>query len=373
MTDRRTALLVPIGLAVLALTACAQQGSPAAPSESATTTPTSAPATSAPPTIAPAGLLRCTDLGTPSEIRAAYTAADGRDDASVEPTSPLDDTITGATAIQGAGGLACAWSVRRGADEADTYTVSVLPRAATEWSAMLYGDGPTSERRTFAGVSAAATCGDPGCGASARVGDAWVRVDLVVAGLAEGRSVLGNETVDTIFAHASPAISRAIRAVQQADASRLRFPTHPGSPQNPPACESFLRTSDLAHAIGTTSATYQVRHPDGASDSIAGAAQHRIGVTDCFGQGSGSAPYGLASMVLAPGQAWAVRAIADAATGDLTHTTLPGMAPGEVALTDCTGADHPCTVLFSLGSTAIEVDETSHSRAVAEAILAYAR
>lgn len=376
MRNRRAALLAPAGLAILALTACSPLGSPgAAPSATVAAPATPAAARTATPTsAAPASThpLACADLGRTSEIRAAFTPDDGSGGTTVGAVGIGDGTLSGATAVAGAGGLACRWTVRSGSQTIGAYTVSVLPGAGPEWTALMYGDGPTPDRRTFAGVKAAATCGDPGCGASAAVGSTWVRVDLIVDGLAEGQSVLGAEDPDVIFGHASSAISRAFDVVRHADAAQLRFPAHPGRPNDPPTCESFLRTSDLAHALGTSDAVYTRQVPDAAYGSVAGAAEHRLGVVSCFGQGSGTAAYSDADITIAPGQAWAVPVTAN---GDRTlkRIGLPGLADGEQAFSDCTGAARACRVLLDLGGTAIGIDETTHSKAVAEAILAYAR
>ena len=129
------------------------------------------------------------------------------------------------------------------------------PGAAKDWSAQVFGDAPTAKRRVFAGISAAAACADPGCGASAAVGSSWVRVDLLTVGLGEGTSVFAGETEDTLFANARPAIATVFATVQRATAAQLRFPSHVGT-RGASDCRTFLKPGPLAAAMGVRSASY---------------------------------------------------------------------------------------------------------------------
>ncbi len=292
-------------------------------------------------------------------------------------TSTAGGTITAETAVQGAGGLSCSWRIGGDGGTADDVVVNaaVLPGAAKDWSAQVFGDAPTAKRRVFAGISAAATCADPGCGASAAVGSSWVRVDLLTVGLGEGTSVFAGETEDTLFANARPAIATVFATVQRATAAQLRFPSHVGT-RGASDCRNFLKPGPLAAAMGVRSASYaEPRYPDGVSDSLAGAAEHRIGVSSCFVNGSGTGPNSTAQVTIAPDQAWAVTAMAahPDARGTLKPVTLTNQVAGEHALTDCTGTANECSVVFSLGTTAIQVDDGIRSKQIAEAIIAEAR
>lgn len=376
---RTSAALAAIGVLFVSVAGCTGSAS-AAPSSaraalsSVTSVQPSAARASTADRRAP---LTCLDLVSRAKIAAALHGPHftGR---TVTPTTTAAGLITGEKAIQGAGGLSCSWTVDTSSTSTRkaVFTASVLPGAAKEWSALLFGDGPSSSRRTFAGVSAAAACGDPGCAASAVVGAAWVRVDLTVQGLGEGRSVFANESERTIFANAGPAIAAVFSGVQHATPAQLRFPNHLAATRSVPRCTAFLGTAALARAMKVRSASYiRTPQPTGASDSIAGAAQHRIGTAVCFASGAGSNPDGIASITIAPRQAWAVGALVKNPDyrGAFTATTLPGQTGAERALTDCHGAGTPCTTVFALGSTAIQVDDTRRSTAIAEAILAQAR
>jgi hypothetical protein len=322
--------------------------------------------------------LRCGDLVTESKILAAVHGPNSPASRSVTRTSTAEGSVTGEKAIQGAGGLSCSWKV--GADSRPastaTFTVSLLPQAAREWTPMLSGDAPTTSRRTFAAVSAAADCADAGCAASAPIGSAWVRVDLTVTGLGEGQSVYGDESTAAIFRGARPAIAAVFTSVKRATAAQLRFPSHVGPTPSASDCRNYLKTVPLARAMGVGSATYGTpRRPDGTSDSIAGAAEHRIGVSVCYADGSGTGPNSLARITIAPLQSWAVTAMAadPTARGGLTPVTLTGQTAGEHALTNCSGAGTPCTVVFALGTAAIQIDDTTRAKQIAEAIIAEAR
>lgn len=371
--NRRAGLLAAIAavMTVVGLSGCAATtAAPAAP-------PTSTGAASAPtPSSSAAQPLACGDLVDQQEVVRAFTPRGTTASGSITPTTPWDTRLLGPVAVAGAGGLACAWRVGTGAS-AGTLLVEVLPGAASQWSALMYGDGPTSERHRFAGIEAAATCGDPGCGASAVVGSSWVRADLVIPGLNGASSAMGRESTTTILDGAAPVFDRLFTTVQRASAARLAFPAHPGSPSGTPRCEGILPAAQLAPLLSSSSATYDLRRPTGASDSIDGAAAHDLGSFECFANGSSTAGDSTADLVVAPGQAWAVKTMEGSRYSDTTPlrpVRLAGATSSETAETTCaSGATTPCTVVFSLGTLAIQVDDSPHAVGIAEAVIANAR
>ncbi|RIX27832.1 hypothetical protein [Amnibacterium setariae] len=315
-----------------------------------------------------------------ADIVRALAAGQPASDWVVIPTSTVDGSITGQKALEGAGGLGCSWRAGPPSSEAGVaeLIVSVLPGAAKEWTGALYGDGPTDQRRTFAGISAAAACGDPGCGATAAVGSSWVRVDLMT-GPREGASptsAFAKETDDEVFAGLTPAVESALRTVQGASAAQLRFPDHVPSGQQAP-CTNYLKKASLAEALGVKSTSIDTSfQPDPKVDSLFAAAELRIGdsVCDLTDPRYTPAPE-LARVTVAPEQGWAVDDIAahSAQRGDLRPVALQGLASGERALSSCGSSGNECSVVFTLGSDAIQVANTPRANQVAEAILAAAR
>jgi hypothetical protein len=382
---RRLALLLPaalLGVGVLA--GCSTPSTGQADAAATSQAPASdAPATTAAPTSSAstpaAGPLTCADLVPKQQIIAALAGGRSERDWVVLPTSTAAGTITTELAVRGAGGLSCSWSA--GPPQSETtpavLTVAVLPGAAADWSAMLYGDGPTPLRRTFAGVSAAAACGDPGCGASAPVGSSWVRVDLATGSRESGGSVFAQESDDEVLAGMRPAVETVFRAVQHASAAQLRFPNHLTGDATPADCRTFLTKADIDGALRVHPTTVDTdRQPTGASDSISGDAQHRLGESVCTIMGHATSnDFEAASITVAPGQSWAVDELTSvpAARGAFHVTRVAGQVSGEHAVTDCTATRTTCTVVFSLGSTAIQVEDTDRAVEVAAAIVAGAR
>ncbi|GAA2753589.1 hypothetical protein GCM10009869_26470 [Amnibacterium kyonggiense] len=313
-----------------------------------------------------------------AEIVRALAAGQPADDWVVLPVSTVDGSITGQKALEGAGGLGCSW--RAGPPNSETgiatLTVSILPGAANQWTGALYGDAPTEQRRTFAGISAAATCGDPGCGATAAVGSSWVRVDLLTGSREGGTSAFAKETDDQVFAGLKPAVETVFRTVQDASAAQLRFPDHVPADSAAP-CTNYLTKVDLEGALKVQRTRVSTDFPpDPKVDSLFGAAELRLGDSVCVVEDARySSATELASVTVGPEQAWAVDEIAtdSAQRGDLRPIRLEGLASGERALSNCGSGSTPCTVLFTLGSTAIQIENTPRAVQVAEAILATAR
>lgn len=369
-----------------AISGCAQHdpaaGAPKSvtPASATTALPGATTALPAATTTATSGSapLACDDLVPKGEIVRALAAGQASDDWVVIPTSAVDGSITGAKALEGAGGLSCSWQA--GPQNAETgvatLTVSLLPGAAEQWTGALYGDGPTAQRRTFAGISAAATCGDPGCGATAAVGSSWVRVDLLTGSREGGSSAFAKETDDQVFADLKPAVESAFRTVQKASAAGLRFPDHVPADGAAP-CTNYLIKADLSSPLGVKDTSIDTAYPpDPKSSSLFAAAELRIGDSVCVIEDPKYAtPTELASVTVAPEQAWAVDDIAahHVQQGDLHAVQLQGLASGERALSTCGSAGNQCVVLFTLGSDAIQVENTDRAEQVAEAILLAAR
>ncbi|MFD1722108.1 hypothetical protein [Amnibacterium endophyticum] len=373
-----------LALAVAGLvTGCSQGGTaPAAPQ----VTPASAASSTTPsatPSAAPASALTCDDLVPKQDVVKALAAGQPSDDWVVLRGGTGYDVIpggllTGVKALQGAGGLACSWVAGPPNSEAGpaTLMVSILPDAADQWTGSMYGDAPTDQRRTFAGISAAATCGDPGCGATAAVGSSWVRVDLITGSREGGTSAFAKETDDQVFAGLKPAVESAFRTVQDASAAQLTFPAH--LPANGKAdCVNYLKKAALAPALdvqGTSIATdYQ---PDPKLSSLYAAAELRVGDSVCHIEDPDQQiPVEIATVTVGPDQAWAVDDVAKdpAQRGSLHRADLKGLVSGEQAVSSCGSSGNICTVLLTLGSDAIQIDNTPHAERLAEAILAAAR
>jgi hypothetical protein len=368
---------VAAALVVMGVSGCSTPA-PVATTSSPSASPTPAASTPA-ATPAASGPLQCAGLIDQQEVVAAFTRSGTTATGSVTAITPYDGELTGPIAVAGAGGLACAWSVRTSASNKSTSTllVQVLPGAASDWSALMYGDGPTSDRRQFAAITSAATCGDPGCGASAVVGSSWVRVDMTIPGIGGQNSVFGNESQNGILTGASSMISRVFATVQRASAEQLDFPKHPGSTSGTPRCKGILRTADIAPLLVSSDATYQLLPLNGETYSISGAASHDLGSYRCFANGTSTAGDSTAEISVAPGQSWALKAIDGSQYFDskpLRPTRLVGATSIETAETTCAaGGAKECTTVFALGGLAIQVSGTKNATKIAEAIIAYAR
>lgn len=371
----RTAAAIAGTLVTLGLSGCSTSAPITGGSPSTASSTAAAPSTSA----TAADPLRCTDLVEQQEVVAAFTRSGATATGSITAITPYDGELTGPVAVVGAGGLACAWSVRTSASDGavGSLLVQVLPDAASQWSALMYGDGPTSDRRDFAGITSAATCGDPGCGASAVVGSGWVRVDMTIPGIGGEQSVFGTESQEGILAGASPAISRIFTTVQEASAAQLDFSKHPGSTSGDAQCDEILPTVSLAPLLSSSGAIYQALPLTGETYSISGAASHDLGSFRCSAKGTSLSGDSTAEITVAPGQAWSVAAMEGSryfGSEPLRRTRLVGATSSETAETTCVdGGTRECTTVFSLGDRAIQVSGTRNATSIAEAVIARAR
>lgn len=333
------------------------------------TTPagTDSPAPSPSPTASPGGdALGCDDLATTEDVAAALA---GTGAAPAVTLSDVPGTELRDYAVAAAGGLTCRWVGDNGA----IFAASVLPKAAHQWTAMLFADSPTDERREFGGVSAAAACGDPGCGVSAAVSDSWLLVEITAPNWNTGGSVFGDASEDSVFPPATPAIEDVVGAVSRASAEQLAWPLPGTAPKGAPSCEAYLKTAALGTALGDPTAEWDpLGKPDPATLTQQSAAEERAGIFTCYGVGSSST----ARLTVAPGQAWIATSLAThpADRGELRPADLRGLADGEVALSDCASRpDQACTVLFSLSDVTLQADLSAASPQIAQAVLDQAR
>ncbi|HEY8589700.1 MAG TPA: hypothetical protein VIL55_09135 [Naasia sp.] len=369
----RRSLVLPALLAPLLLLAgCAPTvpgatAAPPVPSDTPTPSPTE--------TAAPAGLLECADLVGTDVIATALSAPGSTPDVTEarEPSAELVDL-----AVDAAGGLTCSWRTGsaagnpleyRDGDDWTYVTVQVLPDAGTSWSAMLFGDSPVEERIDVAGIETAAACGDPGCAFSAPVGDSWVQVEMRSFNFAIGGSPFGSMPVDDILASLQPIAESTFQTVLDASAEQIDFPqAAPGSVEM--KCDGALDPQGIGFALGHDGFAYQDDH--NATPSVlflTGYAAYRASMYSCLGtDGDTMITVG---RELAPVLAAALEQ-PDTSTG-LEPVELQGAADGEVAARACADTTSYCSVLFTIGSTAYQVESRQDAVGIAEAMIAQAR
>ena len=366
----RPAPALPAALAaVLILAGCTS--APANPAPSPTE---SSPAPS--PTAAPAGLLGCADLPSTDLASTALAGQDGQspDPASArQPSADLSDL-----AVELAGGLTCGW--RAGAPEGNPLeyrdsddwaylTVQVLPVAAGDWTAYLFGDSPVETRATIAGVEAATGCGDVGCAISAPVGDAWVQLTVSAFDFALGASPYGSMGIDEILAAMTPAAEAVFTTVAGASAGQLAWPDSTVADTSA-RCAGALDPQGIGAALGEPGFGWQpaeIALPAAAPLSVV--ASYRAKVYSCVSTDADTV------ITVARGGGDVLRTAL--ATGDyataLEPIELELAVDGEVAARACADTSSFCSVLFSIGDTAYQVESRVDAVAVAEAMIAQAR
>jgi hypothetical protein len=369
---RRTLITPTVFLALVALTGCTAQPS-AEPSASATAAPTAAGPTAA------TSLYTCDDLASLDDVAHALVSFDGTVPtpvAAIQPSTTLTDY-----AVPAIGGLSCSWRVGAAAGNPVEYsaaadwaylTVQVVPGGADSWAPYALGDGPADTLTDIDGRKAATGCGDPGCFVSAPVGDAWVEIAMntIWFGIDEGR--FAGMPTDAILAQLEPFAASVFTALTDADPSQLVWPAV-DLVERDPACTGALKPQGVAMALGVDSLEYEI-FDSSTSDPIyfdAYVAQ-RAGIFSCSVRAAGvmgtsiSVGYGLGgvvdTMVSTPDAQAALPAIA-----------LEGAAVGERAVQVCADTSGWCTVIFSLGQSAYQVESRTDAVAVAEAIIAQAR
>jgi hypothetical protein len=237
----------------------------------------------------------------------------------------------------------------------------VLPHAADAWADWAATPEEKPAVAPFAGVDAVAACGDPGCYVDLAVSDAWVSVDLDIDGFQIGTSRYGDEDPMPRVEHF---VRSLIEVLEAAGSSGLEWPATetPGSDE----CTGALDPVGIGFAIGDPALGLAFEaHPWPLDGDAAG----RLGVYDCWGVGAS------VWVTVGRGLAPVLDDLATTAdTADLFEPVeLEGAVDGERALATCRTPDGGvCSLLFSIGSTAFQVD-ADDPVAVAEAMIAQAR
>jgi hypothetical protein len=371
---RRLVIVPTVLLAVVALSACSTPPT-VSPSASATATPTA----TAPP--AATGLYTCADIAGPADVAPAFATVDGAVPTPIAATRPAVDLLE--YAVPAVGGLACSWRVGTAAGSPLEYpadadwaylSVKILPGAADSWAPSALGDGPADTPVAIDGVQAAMGCGDPGCFISAPVGDAWVELDLssIYFGYGSGRGHFDGLSTDAILAQMRPVAASVFSTLADAEPGRLAWP-RVDPVEREPACTGALQSQGVAMALGVDSLEYEIFDStmtgpiyfDGYVAQTAGMftcyvhADGILGTSITVGNGLGGI---VDTLVSAP----------DTQAG-LPPIVLEGAVDGEHAVQICAESSAYCTVIFSLGESAYQVESRTDAVAVAEAIIAQAR
>ena len=377
ITPSRGAALTALALTALTLTAltgCVPAPSPA-PSGSGSSTPT--------PTATASTPLACADLVPAAAAETALASPSAPADFS----SLLEYPSPGDFASTAAGGIRCAWladgsmgtySSIVGGPGVPWLDVQVLPGAAAAWNSYTFGDSPgTADQTPFAGFPGAHSCGDPGCLATAPIGDAWVSVMVHDPGLGVGDSLVGASS-DDVLAALTPAAAAVFATINDATAEQLAWPATRGREASPgvDVCTSFLKTPALASALGVASVgEYEVAAPDPRDIvTLQSTAQVEAGFVSCVAESSEE--FARADFVLLLDNAPIVDRITAGLTADSPEQldTLEGQTGAEKAVSTCSADRAACELWFSLGVDAIYVSSfSSDSPAIAEAIIAQAR
>jgi hypothetical protein len=318
--------------------------------------PSSPPPTHASPAPT-ARTLSCADLVSGSELETALGGpAAAADPVIVGVGSALD--VAQATAVTAAGGLQCAWRGPARDGFAPTLTVQLLPDPSSQWTPMLFSDGPETATESFGTHTVIATSGDPGYGATARVGRTWTFIERTYP-------PTGTTPPDTVSS-----LTPAFTSIFDAAAAEGGLLTSPRSRPTARTCQQVLSIARWSAALGGAS-RYDATTVDPASQGIIEVGQDRVGDIRCFATG---ATHG-GSFALARGGAHLLEALRTGVpAGDLAaYTPIPliGLSSGDWAIgRSCGGRPGLCDVIFTRHADAYEVSEAPDPKAVAEAILA---
>lgn len=369
----RRGLIMPSAfLAIVALSGCTAETT-TEPSAAATAVPTAAVPTAA------ASLYTCDDLASLDEVATALVRFDGTVPtpvAAIPPSTTLTDY-----AVPAIGGLSCSWRVGAAGGNPMEYpaaadwaylTVKVVPGGADSWAPYALGDGPADTLTDIDGRKAATGCGDPGCFVSAPVGDAWVEIAMSTIWFGLGEGHFAGMPTDEILAQMEPFAASVFSALTDADPSQLVWPAV-DLVDREPACTGALKSQGVAMALGVDSLEYEI-FDSSPIDPIYfdGYVSQRAGMFSCSVRAAGvmgtsiSVGYGLGGVV----DAMVSTPDAQAA---LPSIALEGAVDGEHAVQVCADTSSWCTVIFSLGQSAYQVESRTDAVAVAEAIIAQAR
>ncbi len=364
--------VLPTALAaVLMLGGCAPTaGTP-------TASPTQSAADPTPTPTEPAGLLACDDLVGTDLVATALAGEDGQSPDPVparQPSASIRDL-----AVDIAGGLTCGWRIGepegnpleyRDSDDWAYLTVQVLPGAAGDWTAYLFGASPVETRAEIAGVDAVTGCGDFGCGISAPVGDAWVQLTVSAFNFALGGSPYGSMSIDDIIAGMTPAAEAVFTTIAAATPDQLAWPDSTVA-DVAAQCNGALDRQGIGAALGVPQFQY-IEEPEIALPEVAPLpvyAAHRANMYACVGN------EGATTITVARGGDDVLRSSLDLAdySAALEPVELELAVEGEVAARACADTGTYCSVLFTIGDTAYQVESEMDAVAVAEAIIGQAR
>ena len=365
----RRSLITPIVfLALIALSGCTVE--PAAESKSSP---------SAAPTEEAASAYTCSHLATLDAVAAALTPADGTAPTPVAATQP--GTALSEFAVPALGGLSCSWRVGAAAGSPLDYpadsdwaylSVKIVPGGAESWEPYALGDGPADTLVDIGGHESATGCGDPGCFISAPVGNFWVEIAMstIFFGISEGH--FGGMTSAAILAQMEPLAASVFTALTNADPRQLVWPAVE-LVEGEPACTGALKSQGIARALGVDSIEYE-SFESSATGPIwfDGYVAQRAGLFTCSARAEGGADASITVGYDLAGIVDTMVAKPDTSTA-LQQIVLEGAVDGERAVQICADTSSFCTVIFSLGLSAYQVDSRTDAVAVAEAIIAQAR
>ncbi|WP_104191051.1 hypothetical protein [Cryobacterium sp. Y82] len=367
---RRSLITPTVFLAIVALSGCAAEPV-AGPPTSASAAPTEPAAVT--------GVYTCDDVATLDTLAGALAPADGSRPTPVAATQP--GMALTEYAVPALGGLSCSWRVGTAAGSPLEYpadsdwaylSVKIVPGGADSWAPYALGDGPADTLIDIGGIESASGCGDPGCFISAPVGDAWVEIAMTTIFFGIGEGHFGGMTSDAILAQMEPLAASVFTALTDAEPRQLVWPSV-DLVEREPACTGALKSQGIAMALGVDSIEYEVFDSSSTGPIwFGGFVAKRAGLFTCSAHAGGGAG---ASIIVGYDLAGIVDTMVsepDTSTA-LQQIVLEGAVDGERAVQICTDTGSYCTVIFSLGQSAYQVDSQSDAVAVAEAIIAQAR
>ncbi|NYG99911.1 hypothetical protein FJ656_37035 [Schumannella luteola] len=343
-----------------------------------TGSPSSSPTSARPsnPASSTAAALSCSDLADEGELDAALGGAA----AAVDPVATLIGTgsdAVAATAVPAAGGLQCAWRGAPDSGFAPVLTAQLLPDPDARWTAMLFGDGPSTETRTYGEHTVTAASGDPGFGATARIAGVWVFLERTFDPQETAADPGDDRDLDAAFTSILDAVAARgaqLGAPRSASASPSPSASAGGSGGAGGAgrsCDDLVATSELSAVVGGPVAWVdQPEQPERLD--IESSAMRSAGDLDCFANGAQQT----LRIRLGHGRADAAGQLKpgfDTLGGvDFVPAKLAGLGRGDWAIRqDCGGS--ACSVAFAVGNDLYDVDFAHDPVAVANAVIAARR
>lgn len=369
---RRTVTLPTVVLALIALAGCTAE--PAA-------TPTAEPTASAgaAPAHEATGTYTCDHLAPLETVAGALTPAEGSVPTPVLATQP--GMTLSEYAVPALGGLDCSWRVGAAAGSPLEYprdsdwaylSVKVVPGGAAAWAPYALGDGPADTLTRITGIESASGCGDPGCFISAPVGDAWVEIAMSTIFFGIGEGHFGGMTSDAILAQMEPLAAYVFTALTEAEPGQLDWPAVDLVDRDP-ACTGALKSQGMATALGVDAIDYEIFDSSSTGPIwFDGYVAQRAGLFTCSVRADGVFGTSITVGYDLAGSVDTMLARPDTSTA-FQRIALEGAVDGEQAVQICTDTSSYCTVIFSLGQSAYQVESRTDAVAVAEMIIAQAR